>query len=131
MSNCRFADSQDHDMLIDHLMIDEGYRPVHMFADVQCEGFGRRSCVSICPSVEGGVGLMKTTHQRKIATTLGVSQHPICLERRTFYLQLFLCCFNEISRVCLSKYYLDDHHQSQQRTTHVVRWLHKTRGLKF
>ncbi len=93
MSNCRFADSQDHDMLIDHLMIDEGHRPVHMFADVQCEGFGRRSCVSICPSVEGGVGLMKTTHKRKIATTLGVSQHPICLEVRPFYLQLFLHCF--------------------------------------
>ncbi len=103
MSNCRFADSQDHDMLIDHLMIDEGYRPVHMFADVQCEDFGRRSCVSICPSVEGGVGLMKTIHKRKIATTLGVSQHPICLEPRPFYLQLFLHCFDELSRVSMSK----------------------------
>ncbi len=103
MSNSCFADSQDHDMLIDHLMIDEGYRPLHMFADVQCEGFGRRSCVSICPSVEGGVGLMKTIHKRKIATTLGVSQHPICLEPRPFYLQLFLHCFDELSRVSMRK----------------------------
>ncbi len=94
MSNCRFADSQDHDMLIDHLMIDEGYRPVHMFADVQCEGFGRSSRISICPSVEGGVGLMKTIHKRKIATTLGVSQHPICLEPRPLYFALISALFS-------------------------------------
>ena len=118
-------------MLIDHVTMDEGYRRVDVFADVQREGLGRRSCVSICPSVEGGVGLMKTVRNRKIATTLGVSQHPICLEPRTFYLQLFLCCYYEISRVSLSKYYLDDHHQSQQRTTHVVRWLLKTSTLEF
>ncbi len=61
-----------------------------MVAAFQREDFGPCSCACMCPSDEGGVGLLKTVHDLKIATAQGVSQHPICLEPEP----LFLCiCF--------------------------------------
>jgi hypothetical protein len=46
-------------------------------------------------------------------------------------LQLFLCCFNEISRVCLSKYYLDDHHQSQHTRREMAAQNTRIKILKY
>ena len=55
-----------------------------MVAAFQREDFGPCSCACICPSVEGVVGLLKTVHDLKMATTEGVSQDPISLEPEPF-----------------------------------------------